>query len=40
MLDKIQGGLFGVAIGDALGGTTEFMIPESIRSRRDGSMKS
>ncbi|WP_431026744.1 ADP-ribosylglycohydrolase family protein [Lysinibacillus sp. LZ02] len=30
MLDKIQGGLFGVAIGDALGATTEFMSKEEI----------
>ncbi|USK72323.1 ADP-ribosylglycohydrolase family protein [Peribacillus asahii] len=30
MLDKMKGGLFGVAIGDALGGTTEFMSKEEI----------
>jgi ADP-ribosyl-[dinitrogen reductase] hydrolase len=33
MLDKIKGGLFGVAIGDALGGTTEFMTPEEIERK-------
>lgn len=32
MLDKIKGGLFGVAIGDALGGTTEFMSQEEINA--------
>ncbi|SMQ84834.1 ADP-ribosylglycohydrolase [Bacillus sp. OV166] len=31
MLDKVKGGLFGVAIGDALGATTEFMSPEEIK---------
>jgi ADP-ribosyl-[dinitrogen reductase] hydrolase len=29
-LDRIKGGLFGLAIGDALGGTTEFMSPREI----------
>ena len=31
MLDKIKGGLLGVAIGDALGATTEFMSPDEIK---------
>jgi ADP-ribosyl-[dinitrogen reductase] hydrolase len=31
LLDRIKGGLYGVAIGDALGGTTEFMSPPEIR---------
>jgi len=31
MLDKIRGGLYGVAIGDALGGTTEFMSAQAIK---------
>ena len=31
MLDRIKGGLMGVAIGDAMGGSTEFMNPEEIR---------
>ena len=33
MLDKIKGGLFGVAIGDALGATTEFMSPDEIKKK-------
>ncbi|SOB99245.1 ADP-ribosyl-[dinitrogen reductase] hydrolase [Ureibacillus xyleni] len=32
MLDKILGGLFGVAIGDALGATTEFMSQKEIEA--------
>lgn len=35
MLDKIKGGLFGVAIGDALGATTEFMSRGKLRSNMD-----
>lgn len=31
ILDKIKGGLFGVAIGDALGGTTEFLTENEIQ---------
>lgn len=31
MLSKIKGGLFGVAVGDALGSTTEFMTPSMIK---------
>lgn len=33
MLDKIRGGLFGVAIGDALGGTTEFLTEEEVQKK-------
>lgn len=33
LLDRIKGGLFGVAIGDALGGTTEFMSPAEIKAK-------
>lgn len=31
MLDRIKGGLFGVAIGDALGGTTEFLKEAEVK---------
>ncbi|WP_312875649.1 ADP-ribosylglycohydrolase family protein [Paenibacillus planticolens] len=30
--DRIKGGLYGVAVGDALGGTTEFMTTREINS--------
>ncbi|MCG7409674.1 ADP-ribosylglycohydrolase family protein [Paenibacillus sp. ACRRX] len=30
LINRIKGGLFGVAVGDALGGTTEFMTASSI----------
>ncbi|NOU66303.1 ADP-ribosyl-[dinitrogen reductase] hydrolase [Paenibacillus sp. LMG 31461] len=33
VLNKIKGGLYGVAIGDALGGTTEFMSVREIQAR-------
>ena len=33
LLGKIKGGLYGVAIGDALGGTTEFMSVREIQAR-------
>lgn len=33
MLDRIKGGLFGVAIGDALGATTEFMSADDVRRK-------
>ncbi|MBB6445331.1 ADP-ribosylglycohydrolase family protein [Bacillus benzoevorans] len=38
MLNKIKGALFGVAIGDALGGTTEFLTKEEIE-RRHGVLR-
>ncbi|WP_409342747.1 ADP-ribosylglycohydrolase family protein [Paenibacillus sp. MBLB4367] len=31
--NRIKGGLFGVAVGDALGGTTEFMSAGEIRQQ-------
>lgn len=31
LLDRMKGGLMGVAIGDAMGGTTEFMSPTEIK---------
>ncbi|MFC3799358.1 ADP-ribosylglycohydrolase family protein [Cohnella sp. GCM10012308] len=33
LADRIRGGLYGVAVGDALGGTTEFMSPREIAER-------
>jgi len=33
MLNKIKGALFGFAIGDALGGTTEFLSKEEIQDK-------
>jgi ADP-ribosyl-[dinitrogen reductase] hydrolase len=33
LLNKIRGGLFGLACGDALGCTTEFMTPKEIKTK-------
>lgn len=33
LAERIRGGLYGVAVGDALGGTTEFMAPREIALR-------
>ena len=33
LYDRIKGGLYGVAVGDALGGTTEFMSVKEIKEK-------
>ncbi|GJM70534.1 hypothetical protein HMSSN036_27500 [Paenibacillus macerans] len=33
LYSKIKGGLYGVAVGDALGGTTEFMSQREIKAQ-------
>jgi len=33
LFNRIKGGLYGVAVGDALGGTTEFMHPQEIKAQ-------
>lgn len=33
LLDKVKGAFYGLAIGDAMGATTEFMNPREIRSK-------
>ncbi len=33
LLDRIKGGMYGVAVGDALGGTTEFMTEQQIKAQ-------
>ncbi|GIP26251.1 ADP-ribosylglycohydrolase [Paenibacillus sp. J23TS9] len=33
LMDRIKGGMYGVAVGDALGGTTEFMNEEEIKAQ-------
>lgn len=33
LFDRIKGGLYGVAVGDALGGTTEFMSEREIKEK-------
>ncbi|WP_433618308.1 ADP-ribosylglycohydrolase family protein [Paenibacillus cellulositrophicus] len=35
MFDRLKGGLFGVAVGDALGGTTEFMSVREVKAQYD-----
>ncbi len=32
LIDRIKGGMYGVAVGDALGGTTEFMTGRERQS--------
>lgn len=38
MLNKIKGGLFGLAIGDALGAPTEFLKPSQIENKFGGKV--
>lgn len=33
LMDRIKGGMYGVAVGDALGGTTEFMTEQEIKKK-------
>ena len=33
LYNRIKGGLYGVAVGDALGGTTEFMSMQEIKEK-------
>ncbi|WP_106767635.1 ADP-ribosylglycohydrolase family protein [Paenibacillus faecalis] len=33
LMDRIKGGMYGVAVGDALGGTTEFMSEREIKEK-------
>lgn len=33
LLDKVRGALYGHAIGDAMGATTEFMVPDEIKAK-------
>ncbi|WP_068776035.1 ADP-ribosylglycohydrolase family protein [Paenibacillus sp. FJAT-26967] len=33
LMDRIKGGMYGVAVGDALGGTTEFMTEREIKEK-------
>lgn len=33
LMSRIKGGMYGVAVGDALGGTTEFMTEQEIKKK-------